>query len=142
MKKHHSILALFILLLLPVVSHAQFSGIDLETVDVNTLSEGQIEQINNEITGRGLSISEALNLAKAQGLSETEANKLNQRLLALSNIEEFEEGSSESTEVAQISNEDEAKGLLLLLDKLEELDDVQNVFSNFNINDALMEKLI
>ena len=25
--------------------------------------------------------------------------------------------------------------------KLEELDDVQNVFSNFNINDTLMEKL-
>ena len=93
MKKHHSILALFILLLLPVVSQAQFSGVDLQTVDVNTLSEGQIEQINNEITGRGLSISEALNLAKAQGLSETEANKLNQRLLALSNTEEFDEGS-------------------------------------------------
>ena len=111
MKKHHSILALFILLLLPVVSHAQFSGIDLETVDVNTLSEGQIEQINNEITGRGLSISEALNLAKAQGLSETEANKLNQRLLALSNTEEFEEVSSESTEVAQISNEDEVESI-------------------------------
>jgi len=42
----------------------------------------------------------------------------------------------------EISNEDEAKGLILLLEKLEELDDVQNVFSNFNINDLLMEKLI
>ena len=30
---------------------------------------------------------------------------------------------------------------LVLLEKLEELDDVQNVFSNFNINDTLMEKL-
>ena len=42
----------------------------------------------------------------------------------------------------EISNEDDAKGLILLLEKLEELDDVQNVFSNFNINDLLMEKLI
>jgi len=120
MKKHHSILALFILFLLPVVSHAQFSGIDLETVDVNTLSEGQIEQINNEITGRGLSISEALNLAKAQGLSETEANKLNQRLLALSNTEEFDEGSSESTEVAQIANETEVS-IISNEDEVEEI---------------------
>jgi transcriptional/translational regulatory protein YebC/TACO1 len=28
------------------------------------------------------------------------------------------------------------------LEKLEELDDVQNVFANFNINETLMEKLI
>ena len=34
------------------------------------------------------------------------------------------------------------KSLLILLEKLEEIDDVQNVFSNFNINDSLMEKLI
>ncbi len=42
----------------------------------------------------------------------------------------------------EISNEEDAKSLLILLEKLEELDDVQNVFSNFNINDSLMEKLI
>ena len=42
----------------------------------------------------------------------------------------------------EISNEDDAKSLLILLEKLEEIDDVQNVFSNFNINDSLMENLI
>ena len=42
----------------------------------------------------------------------------------------------------EISNQDDAKGLLILLEKLEELDDVQNVFANFNINETLMEKLI
>ena len=41
----------------------------------------------------------------------------------------------------EISNEDDARSLLVLLEKLEELNDVQNVFSNFNINDTLMEKL-
>ena len=35
-----------------------------------------------------------------------------------------------------------SKNLLSLLEKLEDLDDVQNISSNFNINDSLMEKLI
>ena len=42
----------------------------------------------------------------------------------------------------EISDEEDAKSLLVLLEKLEEIDDVQNVFSNFNINDSLMEKLV
>ena len=33
------------------------------------------------------------------------------------------------------------KGLLILLEKLEELDDVQNVFANFNINETLNGKI-
>ncbi len=41
-----------------------------------------------------------------------------------------------------INSEDDANKLLTLLEKLEELDDVQNIASNFNINDVLMEKLI
>jgi protein involved in polysaccharide export with SLBB domain len=120
MKRYQHIILTFILLILPALLSAQFSGIDLQTVDVNTLSKGQIEQINNEITGRGLSISEALNLAKAQGLSDTEANKLNQRLLALSNTEEFESGSGGSTEVAQIANETEVS-VISNTDEVEEI---------------------
>jgi len=42
----------------------------------------------------------------------------------------------------EINNENDASKLLTLLEKLEELDDVQNIASNFNINDTLMEKLI
>ncbi len=42
----------------------------------------------------------------------------------------------------EINNENDASKLLTLLEKLEELDDVQNIASNFNINDNLMEKLI
>ena len=40
-----------------------------------------------------------------------------------------------------INSEDDANKLLTLLEKLEELDDVQNIASNFNINDVLMEKI-
>ena len=38
-----------------------------------------------------------------------------------------------------VDDESNARTLLKLLETLEELDDVQNVASNFNINDSLME---
>ena len=42
----------------------------------------------------------------------------------------------------EINKEDDAKTLFKLLEKLEEIDDVQNIASNFNINESLMEKII
>ena len=44
--------------------------------------------------------------------------------------------------IIEVNDEDQAKALLTLLDKLEDLDDVQSVISNFNIEDKLMEKLV
>ena len=44
--------------------------------------------------------------------------------------------------IIDIENEDQAKQLLVLLDKLEDLDDVQSVTSNFNIDENLMDRLI
>ena len=44
--------------------------------------------------------------------------------------------------IIEVNEEDQARALLTLLDKLEDLDDVQSVISNFNIEDKLMEKLI
>ena len=38
-------------------------------------------------------------------------------------------------------DEDRAAGLLKLLDALDENDDVQNVYANFEIPDAVMQKL-
>ena len=66
----------------------------------------------------------------------------------LSNLEkEFSVPNFSSIEwrpvnTVDIDNENDATTLLKLLEKLEELDDVQNVASNFNINDKLMEKII
>jgi len=42
----------------------------------------------------------------------------------------------------EVRDEDDAKNLFKLLEKLEELDDVQNIASNFNVSDLLMEKII
>ena len=41
-----------------------------------------------------------------------------------------------------ITDEQDAKNLVKLLDKLEDLDDVQSVSANFNISDDLMEKVV
>lgn len=40
-----------------------------------------------------------------------------------------------------ISNKDQAKQLLALVDALEELDDVQNVYSNFDIEDSVLAEI-
>lgn len=44
--------------------------------------------------------------------------------------------------LVDITHEQDAKNLIKLLEKLEDLDDVQSVSANFNISDELMEKVI
>lgn len=66
------------------IGNAQlFSGIDIETVNVDQLTDDQIKAINSEIESQGLSIPDALELAKVQGLPENEATKLQFRLMQL-----------------------------------------------------------
>ena len=57
----------------------------------------------------------------------------------------FKHSGAELTKLPQntleITDEKTAKMILLLMDKLEEHDDVQNVYSNFDIPDEVMEKV-
>lgn len=55
---------------------------------------------------------------------------------------DFSEVTFVPENTVQITNEDTAKQVLKLYEKLEEDDDVQNVYANFEIDDDLMEKLI
>ena len=76
---------------------------------------------------------------------ETDLELFSETLEALENkysVAKFSSLEWKPLNSIEISNEDDAKSLLILLEKLEEIDDVQNVFSNFNINDSLMENLI
>ena len=76
---------------------------------------------------------------------ETDLEVFSQTLEALENkysVPQFTSLEWKPLNTIEISNQDDAKSLLILLEKLEELDDVQNVFANFNINETLMEKLI
>ena len=54
------------------------------------------------------------------------------------NIENFDENFID----LDVNDEENAKKLFTLLDKLEDLDDVQTVASNFNIDEELLKKVI
>jgi YebC/PmpR family DNA-binding regulatory protein len=49
--------------------------------------------------------------------------------------------SMEPTTRVEIAEEKTARGVLTFVERLEDLDDVQNVYANFDIPDALMEQL-
>jgi YebC/PmpR family DNA-binding regulatory protein len=49
--------------------------------------------------------------------------------------------SMEPTTRVEIADEKSARGVLTFVERLEDLDDVQNVYANFDIPDALMERL-
>jgi transcriptional/translational regulatory protein YebC/TACO1 len=49
--------------------------------------------------------------------------------------------SMEPTTKVEITDEKSARAVLTFVERLEDLDDVQNVYANFDIPDALMEQL-
>jgi len=51
------------------------------------------------------------------------------------------EMSMEPTTKVEISDEKAARQVLGFVERLEELEDVQNVYANFDLPDALMERL-
>ena len=53
---------------------------------------------------------------------------------------ETAELSMEPTTRVEIADEKAARGVLTFVERLEDLDDVQNVYANFDIPDALMER--
>jgi len=76
---------------------------------------------------------------------ETNLDSFNTILQKMENkfsIPKFSEIEWKPLNFINVSDEDSAKVLIKLLEKLEDLDDVQSVSSNFNINDSLMEKII
>ena len=79
MLKHFFYLFLLICILgTPVRLLAQ--QIDPATVQVENLSDDQIRQIVKEINSRGLTVDQALQLAKARGASQHQVDQLNMRI--------------------------------------------------------------
>jgi YebC/PmpR family DNA-binding regulatory protein len=62
-------------------------------------------------------------------------------LAAAGHEAESAELSMEPTTRVEIGDENGARAVLTFVERLEDLDDVQNVFANFDIPDALMEQL-
>ncbi len=79
MKIKHFITLLF-LFATAVPLLAQTGNVNPASVDVNNLSDSQIDRIIREIQSRGLSEDEAITLAKAQGASQTQIDQLTVRI--------------------------------------------------------------
>lgn len=56
------------------------SNVNPSTVDVNSLSDAQIQKIMQEIQSRGLTQDQAISMAKAQGASQTQIDQLMTRI--------------------------------------------------------------
>lgn len=66
---------------LAVVTSAQnIQDIDFKSIQVDNLSESQIQQIADEMESRGVSMSQMAQLAQAQGMPRSEVLKLQRRL--------------------------------------------------------------
>ena len=87
---------LFFAFAIAVVSFAQ--GVDPKNVDVNALSDTEIQKLISEMDKRGMSEGEAIALARARGMSELQISSLKKR------IEEVKMGGGDSSseEVASV----------------------------------------
>jgi protein involved in polysaccharide export with SLBB domain len=70
---------LFLLTSVQFIS-AQNLPVNPASVDVNSLSDSQIQQISQQIKARGLSMEQAMELAKTQGASQTQIDQLMVRM--------------------------------------------------------------
>ncbi|WP_423127023.1 SLBB domain-containing protein [Gaoshiqia sp. Z1-71] len=74
------IICLFMLVWLCGFSTFTFAQTDVSSVKVEKLSDQQIQQIMTEINSRGLTMDQAVELAKARGATQQQINQLYQRM--------------------------------------------------------------
>lgn len=96
-------------------------------------------------------VEEAINLGAEDFLEEEDEYKILTSIADLQSVSEglekagFEHTTAEFTRIPEntieITDEKTATQIMRLMDKIEEHDDVQNVYSNFDISDELMEKI-
>lgn len=81
MKKYAKLFLILIIWGISSAASAQSLGsVDFASINVDQLSQEQIEQIAQEIQSRGLTVQQAVQVAQAQGMPRSEALKLSRRL--------------------------------------------------------------
>jgi len=81
-KAHIFFLLILFFLALPLGAQQSMRSQDINTVDVESLSDEQIQQLIRKATDQGLSIEQALQIAQAQGASATQITKIRERIRA------------------------------------------------------------
>jgi len=77
---YHCVIILTFLFCTNSPSYSQNIPSNASSVNVNSLSDTQIEQIQQKIKENNLSLSQAIEIAKAKGASQSQINQLTQRL--------------------------------------------------------------
>jgi len=80
MRLIQSVFVLLFLCICSVASAQNINDIDFQNINVDNLSEEQIQQIRQEAETRGLTIDQVAQLAIARGMPQSEATKLRRRL--------------------------------------------------------------
>ncbi|MCU4177477.1 SLBB domain-containing protein [Carboxylicivirga sp. N1Y90] len=128
MKKVLSIL-LLVMLFAGMENLCVAQNVDPSSVDVNSLSDSQIRRIVDEIQKRGLSENEAIALAQARGMNQSQISALRQRMNELKLSGDI--GSDQNQEVSNSSSFDPELSMKAPIDSLK-LDDRIFGFSFFN----------
>lgn len=81
-KAHVFFLLILFFFALPLRAQQSMRPQDINTVDVESLSDEQIQQLIRKATDQGLSIEQALQIAQAQGASATQITKIRERIRA------------------------------------------------------------
>lgn len=80
MRLIQSVFVIIFISICSIASAQSINDIDFQSINVDNLSEQQIQQIRQEAQARGLSNEQIVQLAVARGLPQSEATKLRQRL--------------------------------------------------------------
>lgn len=80
MRLIQSVFVLLFLCICTIASAQDINNIDFQSINVDNLSEQQIQQIRQEAEARGLSNDQVVQLAVARGMPQSEATKLRRRL--------------------------------------------------------------
>ena len=90
---------------------AQNTNINPATVNVNALSDEQIERIISEMEKNGMSLDEAMSLARARGASQVQIDQMVQRIkdyklnqqLGIGDVEDVTMSADGSTTIVEVS---------------------------------------
>ena len=93
MRRISLLIVVFLLGLSTVTTAQSLSDIDFTSLKVDQLSDEQVQEIAREIRSRGLTIQQAVQVARAEGMPRAEATKLSRRLNDVQ-ISQSKDGSS------------------------------------------------
>jgi len=99
------LLSLFVLLLIGV-ANSQNTNVNPASVNVDTLSDAQIEKLISEMEKNGMSLEEAIALARVRGASQSQIDQMVQKINAYKSGKRNTKATSGESEVETVPSEE------------------------------------